>query len=84
MKELLQPMFSNYCFWISTEFRFLFAHFPSSAGLGHEFHLFLWKSVYILSMFRFKIQYVSTDGAQGNRDVVFFNFTTQFFIMEIQ
>ena len=29
----------------------------------------MWKSVSMLSMFGFKIQYISTDGAQSNRDL---------------
>ena len=50
-------------------FRFPFAHFPSHNASGHELYLLLWKSVNMLSNFGFHIEYVSTDGAQSNRDL---------------
>ena len=53
-----------------TGFRFPFAHFPSTTASGHELYLLLWESVNMLSNFGFKIQYVSTDGAQSNRDLL--------------
>ncbi|XP_062587022.1 uncharacterized protein LOC134248629 [Saccostrea cucullata] len=52
-----------------TGFRFPFAHFPSTTASGHELYLLLWESVNMLSSFGFKIQYISTDGAQSNRDL---------------
>ncbi|KAJ8313792.1 hypothetical protein KUTeg_008353 [Tegillarca granosa] len=53
----------------STGFRFPFAHFPSCTASGHELYLLLWKSVNMLSNFGFTIQFISTDGAQTNRDL---------------
>ena len=52
-----------------TGFRFPFAHFPSHTASGHELYLLVWKSVNMLSAFGFTIQYISTDGAQSNRDL---------------
>jgi hypothetical protein len=52
-----------------TGFRFPFAHFPSHTASGQELYLLLWKSVNMLSSYDFIIQYVSTDGAQSNRDL---------------
>ncbi|XP_033763366.1 uncharacterized protein LOC117344648 [Pecten maximus] len=52
-----------------TGFLFPFAHFPTTTASGHELYLLVWKSVNMLSMFDFKIQYISTDGAQSNRDL---------------
>lgn len=52
-----------------TGFRFPFAHFPSSTASGHDLYLLLWKAVNMLLNFGFIIQYVSTDGAQTNRDL---------------
>ena len=52
-----------------TGFRFPFAHFPSHTASGQELYLLLWKSVNMLSSYGFTIQYVSTDGAQSNRDL---------------
>jgi len=51
-----------------TGFRFPYAHFPSHNASGHELYLLVWKSVNMLSSFGFTIQYISTDGAQSNRD----------------
>ena len=53
-----------------TGFRFPFAHFPTCTASGNELYLLLWKSVQMLSMFGFKIRYISTDGAQSNRDLM--------------
>ncbi|CAG2216361.1 unnamed protein product [Mytilus edulis] len=53
-----------------TGFRFPFAHFPTTTATGYELYLLLWKSVQMLSMFGFCIEYVSTDGAQSNRDMM--------------
>ncbi|KAJ8299478.1 hypothetical protein KUTeg_023538 [Tegillarca granosa] len=52
-----------------TGFRFPFAHFPSTTASATDLYLLMWKSVNMLSMFGFKIQYISTDGAQTNRDL---------------
>jgi len=52
-----------------TGFRFPFAHFPSTTASATDMYLLMWKSVSMLSMFGFKIQYISTDGAQSNRDL---------------
>jgi hypothetical protein len=52
-----------------TGYRFPFAHFPTATTSGHELYLLLWKSVNMLSMFGFKVQYISTDGVQSNRDL---------------
>lgn len=52
-----------------TGYRFPFAHFPSHTASGHELYLLVWKSVNMLSSFGFTIQYISTDGAQSNRDL---------------
>lgn len=52
-----------------TGFRFPFAHFPSYTASGHELYSLIWKSVNMLSTFGFIIQYISTDGAQSNRDL---------------
>ena len=52
-----------------TGFRFPFAHFPTTTASGYELYLVLWKAVNMLSVFGFKIQYISTDGAQSNRDL---------------
>jgi hypothetical protein len=52
-----------------TGFRFPFAHFPSHTASGTELYLLVWKSVNMLSSFGFTIQYISTDGAQSNRDL---------------
>ncbi|XP_071174117.1 uncharacterized protein [Mytilus edulis] len=60
----LQLMFLGF-----TGFRFPFAHFPSTTASGHELYLLLWESVNMLSNFGFKIQFISTDGAQSNRDL---------------
>lgn len=51
-----------------TGFRFPFAHFPSNTASGSELYLLFWKAVHMLSMFNFKVMFVSTDGAQSNRD----------------
>ncbi|CAG2197822.1 unnamed protein product [Mytilus edulis] len=53
----------------STGFRFPFAHFPASTASGHELYLLVWQSVNRLMNFGFKIMFVSTDGAQTNRDL---------------
>lgn len=52
-----------------TGFRFPFAHFPSHTASGHELYLLVWKSVNMLSTYGFTVQYISTDGAQSNRDL---------------
>ncbi|KAJ8302643.1 hypothetical protein KUTeg_019039 [Tegillarca granosa] len=52
-----------------TGFRFAFAHFPSTTASATDLYLLMWKSVNMLSMFGFKIQNISTDGAQTNRDL---------------
>ena len=52
-----------------TGFRFPFAHFPSHTASGHDMYLLMWKAVNLLLNFNFKIEYVSTDGAQTNRDL---------------
>jgi hypothetical protein len=62
--HVLQLMFLGF-----TGFRFPFAHFPSHTASGQELYLLLWKSVNMLSSYGFTIQYVSTDGAQSNRDL---------------
>lgn len=53
----------------STGFRFPFAHFATDTASGHELYLLMWQSVNMLLNFGFKIQYISTDGAQTNRDL---------------
>lgn len=53
----------------STGFRFPFAHFATDTVSGHELYLLMWQSVNMLLNFGFKIQYISTDGAQTNRDL---------------
>ncbi|KAJ8321537.1 hypothetical protein KUTeg_000913 [Tegillarca granosa] len=52
-----------------TGFRFPFAHFSSQTASGHELYLLIWNAVNMLLNFGFKIQYISTDGAQTNRDL---------------
>lgn len=51
-----------------TGFRFPLFHFPTEQASAPELYLLFWKIVNILSTFGFKIQYVSLDGAQTNRD----------------
>ena len=53
-----------------TGFRFPFAHFPTTTASGAELYLLVWKSVQMLAMFGFKVRYISTDGAQSNRDLM--------------
>ncbi|KAJ8309883.1 hypothetical protein KUTeg_011748 [Tegillarca granosa] len=45
-----------------------FCPFSTTSASGHGLNLLLWKSVNMLSLFGFKIQYASTDGAQSNMD----------------
>ena len=52
-----------------TGVRFPQAHLSSHNASGHEHYLLVWKSVNMLSSFGFTIQYISTDGAQSNRDL---------------
>ena len=52
-----------------TGFRFPCAHFPSTTASGYELYLLLWEAVNMLSSFGFKVQYISMDGAQSNRDL---------------
>jgi len=52
-----------------TGYRFPFSHFPSNTASGHELYLIIWKAISMLSTFGFTIQYISTDGAQSNRDL---------------
>lgn len=53
-----------------TGFRFPFAHFPSVTASGSDLYLLFWKAVHMLAMFNFKVTFVSTDGAQSNRDLM--------------
>lgn len=51
-----------------TGVRFPLFHFPTEQTSAPELSLLFWKIVNIISTFGFKIQYVSLDGAQTNRD----------------
>lgn len=52
-----------------TGFRFPFAYFPSHTASGHELYLLVRKFVNMPSTYGFTVQYISTDGAQSNRDL---------------
>jgi len=53
-----------------TGFRFPFAHFASTTASATDMYILLWKAVNMLSMFGFKIEYISTDGGQSNRNLL--------------
>lgn len=59
----------QFVFFGFTGFRFPFAYFPSHTASGHKLYLFVWKIVNMLLSFWFKVQYISRDGAQSNRDL---------------
>lgn len=44
--------------------------FPSVTASGSDLYLLFWKAVHMLAMFNFKVTFVSTDGAQSNRDLM--------------
>lgn len=54
----------------NTGYRFPFAHFATTGASGSELYLLLWEAVKHLEMFGFKVTFVSTDGAQANRDLM--------------
>ncbi|KAK3108741.1 hypothetical protein FSP39_014554 [Pinctada imbricata] len=51
-------------------FRFPVAHFPTCTASANELYLLVWKSVHMLSLYGFQVEYISTDGAQCNRDLM--------------
>lgn len=61
--HVLQFVFLGY-----TGFRFPLFHFPTNQANASELYILFWKLVSIMSTFGFKVQYISMDGAQANRD----------------
>ncbi|CAC5421051.1 unnamed protein product [Mytilus coruscus] len=53
-----------------TGFRFPFAHFATTGAPAYELYLTFWKAVNMLSLFDFKVTYLSMDGAQSNKDFI--------------
>jgi hypothetical protein len=51
-----------------TGFRLPFAHFATTGAPAYELYLTFWKAVHMLSLFGFKVMFVSMDGAQSNKD----------------
>ena len=49
-------------------FRFPIAHFPTDQVSASEIYLLFWKMVRMMSLYGFKVSYVSMDGAESNRD----------------
>ena len=60
----------QFVFLGNTGYRFPFAHFATTGASASELYLLLWDAVKFLSMFGFKVSFVSTDGAQLNRDLM--------------
>ncbi|XP_053409240.1 uncharacterized protein LOC128559964 [Mercenaria mercenaria] len=50
-----------------TGFRFPFAHYATEQASPSELYLIFWKAVKLLSLYGFRVTYLSLDGAQSNR-----------------
>lgn len=69
MKKILATHFLRLVFLGSTGFRFQFDHSSTDTASVYELYLLLWQTVHMLLNFSFKIRYITTDGAQTNKDL---------------
>ena len=51
-------------------FRFPLFHFPTNTATASELVMLFWKIVNLMQTFGFTVRYISTDGAQTNRDFI--------------
>jgi hypothetical protein len=58
----------QYIFLGFSGFRFPICHFPTTQASASDLYILTWEIINMLQIFGFTVRYISTDGAQTNRD----------------
>lgn len=69
-ERILTTHILQFVFLGSTGFRFPFHRSVTNIAPGHELYLSIWQSGNMLINVGFKIRYITTDGAQTNKDLL--------------